>query len=111
MKAYVIAAIGGQESDASAAYRARLPDLVERHSGRFLIRGIDRARDAEPSRLLAIEFPTLSKARAFADDPDGRAMAALLSPDALSLQVFSEEADASGHEGLRPEQLTSDNHD
>ena len=113
MRAYVIAEIGGRDPDAPAAYRARVPAIIERHGGRLLLRGIEQEAEGQKRgapELLAIAFPTLAKARAFMADPDAEA-AALVSSGGLTLRLLAEDPAPAASEGLRPDQLTSDNHD
>jgi uncharacterized protein (DUF1330 family) len=73
MPAYVIAFLRAPDLDAPALreYRAANTPLVERHGGRFLVRGgrIEPLEGAAPGRVVVMEFPDAAAARAWYDDP------------------------------------------
>jgi uncharacterized protein (DUF1330 family) len=67
MAAYIIAAIDVTDPEGYRGYTSRVPGLVERFGGRFIIRG-GRAETLEgsaPTRLVVLEFPDVERARAF----------------------------------------------
>ena len=74
MPAYVIAFLRADDLDAPPLqeYRAANTPLVERHGGRFTVRGgrIDVLEGDPPDRVVVIEFPDAAAARAWYDDPD-----------------------------------------
>ncbi len=74
MPAYVIAIVRAQDVNARALqeYRAANGPLVERHGGRFAVRGgaVERLEGRVPERVVVIEFPDAAAARAWYDDPD-----------------------------------------
>ena len=74
MSAYVIAFLRADDLDSQALqdYRAANTPLVERHRGRFTVRGgrIDALEGNPPGRVVVIEFPDAAAARAWYDDPD-----------------------------------------
>ena len=50
-----------------------MPALIERHGGRYLVRGgafETLEGNADFSRLVVVEFPTVDAARAFYGDPE-----------------------------------------
>jgi uncharacterized protein (DUF1330 family) len=74
MAAYAIAFVRAPDVDAQALqdYRVANTPLVERHGGRFLVRGgaIDPLEGTIPDRVVVMEFPDAAAARAWYDDPD-----------------------------------------
>jgi uncharacterized protein (DUF1330 family) len=74
MPAYVIAFQRAPDVNAQQLqeYRAANGPLVERHGGRFAVRGgaIDALEGAPPDRVVVIEFPDAAAARAWYDDPE-----------------------------------------
>jgi uncharacterized protein (DUF1330 family) len=55
------------------AYKLLAKPAVERHGGRYLVRGGETAvleGDWRPNRVILVEFPTLAQARAFYDSPE-----------------------------------------
>ena len=74
MPAYVIALVRADDLDAQPLqdYRAANSALVERHGGRFVVRGgaIDVLEGQAPDRVVVIEFPDRGAARAWFEDPD-----------------------------------------
>ena len=72
MPAYVIAEIEVTDPEAYAPYRARTPDVIAAHGGRFLVRGgaVEPREGAPPAgRVVVIEFPDMEAARRFYDSP------------------------------------------
>jgi uncharacterized protein (DUF1330 family) len=68
MKAYVIADINVTDPDLYAEYRKQVPATVERHGGRFLVRGGPSETlegNWRPSRVIVIEFPDMAAAKAW----------------------------------------------
>ena len=66
MAAYVIASIEVTDPDAYAEYRARVLPTIERHGGRFLVRGGDSEvleGTWQPQRVVVLEFPDADAAR------------------------------------------------
>lgn len=58
-------------------YIAEIPAFIARHSGRYIVRGIEPTAiegDWMPERLVIIEFPERADAQAFLDDPDAQAL-------------------------------------
>jgi uncharacterized protein (DUF1330 family) len=73
MAAYIVAHLRVTDSEAFEAYRARVPDVIRRYSGRYLIRG-GRVQPLEGDwpveRLVVLEFDSVAAARAFYDSPE-----------------------------------------
>jgi uncharacterized protein (DUF1330 family) len=73
MSAYLIANVDVHDADAYQAYRSRTGAIVERHGGRFIVRGGNvhpLEGEAWARRLVIIEFPDLTAARNFYDSPE-----------------------------------------
>jgi uncharacterized protein (DUF1330 family) len=75
MPAYVIADIEITDPVGYEEYRRRVPATIAQYSGRYLARG-GRAETLEggwqPRRLVVIEFPTMSQARAWYESDEYR---------------------------------------
>jgi uncharacterized protein (DUF1330 family) len=68
MKAYVIADINVKNPDLYAEYRRQVPATVEKHGGRFLVRGGANETlegNWHPTRVVVIEFPDVAAAKAW----------------------------------------------
>jgi len=73
MTAYLIANVDVHDRDAYQDYRSRTGAIVERHGGRFIVRGGDvHHLEGEPwtKRLVIIQFPDLASAQGFYDSPE-----------------------------------------
>jgi uncharacterized protein (DUF1330 family) len=73
MSAYVIANVDVHDPDAYQAYRSRTGAIVERHGGRFIVRGGNvHHLEGEPwaHRLVVIQFPDLEAAKNFYNSPE-----------------------------------------
>ena len=73
MTAYLIATMEVHGTDAYEAYKAAVPALIEKHGGRYVVRGgaHEVVEGTWPGgRIVVLEFPDLASANAFADDPD-----------------------------------------
>jgi len=80
MSAYIIVDITVHDPERYRDYVRAAPDFVARHGGRYLVRGgevVPAEGDWRPARLVVIEFPSMRHARAFLDDPEYRAVAAI----------------------------------
>jgi uncharacterized protein (DUF1330 family) len=77
MAAYIIAEVEVTDPATYATYRAQTPGVVERHGGRFIVRG-GAAETLEgagpPGRLVVLEFPDAAAARRFYDSPEYQAI-------------------------------------
>lgn len=68
MKGYLIANVDVTDAEAYLEYRARTPDIIARHGGRFLVRGGEVTPlegEMKAGRLVVLEFPTPEAAKAF----------------------------------------------
>ena len=77
MTAYVIANVDVHDPKAYEAYRRRTLETIERHGGRFIIRGGDiDILEGTPDihRLVVIEFPDKATARRWYDSPEYQAI-------------------------------------
>ena len=73
MSAYLIANIDVHDGDAYEAYRSRTRSIIERHGGRFIVRGGNVHHLEGPEwahRLVIIQFSDLAAAKAFYDSPE-----------------------------------------
>lgn len=73
MSAYLIAQLKVTDPDAFERYRTKVPDVIERYGGRYLVRGgaTDVLEGALPMpRLVVIAFPSMADAKRFYDSPD-----------------------------------------
>ena len=73
MSAYLIANVDVQDPVAYEDYRSRTGAIIERHGGRFIVRGgTVHALEGEPwaHRLVIIEFPNLAAAKGFYDSAE-----------------------------------------
>ena len=73
MSAYVIANVRLTETDRYQAYVDNVPGIIEKHGGRYLVRGGESTTmegDWSPARFIVIEFPDRAAATAFYNDPD-----------------------------------------
>ena len=73
MAAYLIANIDVRDAETFQTYRERVAPVIERHGGRYLVRG-GELHPLEGGlglrRLVILEFPSLEAARRFYDSPE-----------------------------------------
>jgi uncharacterized protein (DUF1330 family) len=77
MAAYVIADITVQDAELYEEYRLRVPAVIEKYGGRYLLRGgTFEAFEGEcrPSRLIVLEFPGMDALRRWYQSPDYQAL-------------------------------------
>jgi uncharacterized protein (DUF1330 family) len=73
MAAYIIVNIEVKDPAVYEEYKARVPALIRRHGGEYLVRGGNVTigeGDWKPSRVVILRFADMAAARAFYDDPD-----------------------------------------
>jgi uncharacterized protein (DUF1330 family) len=73
MKGHLIANVEVADPSAYERYRSRTAAIVDRHGGRFLVRGGEiEALEGDPgfARLVIIEFPSVAAAHAFYQSPE-----------------------------------------
>ena len=73
MTAYMIVDLDVKDATAYEEYKARVPALIARHGGEYLVRG--GAHEViegtwQPHRLVVFRFPDRAAIHAFMDDPD-----------------------------------------
>ena len=77
MPAYLIADIEVIDADGFGEYRAKVPDAIAAHGGRYLARGgaLEVLEGAwNPSRCVIVEFPSMAALKAFYDAPEYAAL-------------------------------------
>lgn len=73
MAAYFIVNVEVRDRDKYDAYREKVPSVIERFGGRFLVRGGELhpiEGDLGLKRLVVLEFPSMEAARRFYDSPE-----------------------------------------
>ena len=73
MPAYIIANIEVRDPATFETYRAKVPPIIAKFGGRYLVRGGDvQPLEGNPGlkRLVILEFPSLEAARRFYDSPE-----------------------------------------
>ena len=73
MAAYFIVNLDIRDAERFGAYRERVAPLVEKHGGRYLVRGGELhpvEGDFGLKRLVVLEFPSLDAARGFYGSPE-----------------------------------------
>jgi len=73
MSAYVIVNIDVHDAEAYEEYKAKVPALIRKHGGEYVIRGgkfVVMEGDWQPSRLVLLRFPDMAAAQAMFDDPE-----------------------------------------
>jgi len=91
--AYVIAEVDIHDPETYARYRARTPELVARHGGRFLVRGGAAELlegEVPPRRVVVIAFDDMEAARRFYHSPEYREIAALRQEAARTRMILVE---------------------
>ncbi|HSG91987.1 MAG TPA: DUF1330 domain-containing protein [Pseudomonadales bacterium] len=80
MSAYLIVDVDIRDPQQYETYKKRVPELIARHGGEYLVRGGDfevLEGDWAPTRLVLFRFPDRAAIHAFMADPDYRPLAAL----------------------------------
>ena len=75
MPAYLVVDIEVTDPEAYEGYRSQVPSLVEKHGGKYLVRGGPfeiLEGDWTPKRLVVLEFPTIEAAKGFYDSEEYR---------------------------------------
>jgi uncharacterized protein (DUF1330 family) len=87
MTAYLFATVELHDADGYEAYKSTAPALIEKHGGRYIVRGGDNevVEGAWPNgRIVVLEFPDIASANAFVDDPEYAPIAAIRHATATS---------------------------
>ncbi len=80
MTAYLLAMIDVHDGAGYEEYREKVPAMIARHGGDYLVRGgaADVVEGAWPAgRIVVLEFPDYAAAQAFIADPDYQPIAAI----------------------------------
>lgn len=80
MAAYLIGQIMVHDAEAYGPYRERVPALVEKYGGRYLVRGgaLEALEGAWPQdRVVVIEFPDMTALKRFYDSDEYAELKAL----------------------------------
>jgi len=104
MPCYVIAEVEVIDSAGFEEYRQRVPATIAKHGGKYLVRGGATETiegDWKPARLIVLEFPTLSRARAWYASPDYAPLIPLRERTARTRLIFVEGIEVSGLEAAR----------
>ena len=87
MSVYLITDLDIHDSEVFAEYQARFPSIIERHGGRYLVRGGEvRVMSGEWNlhRVIIFEFPDHEALRATFNDPEYQPLIAIRERSARS---------------------------
>ncbi|MGB0572483.1 MAG: DUF1330 domain-containing protein [Alphaproteobacteria bacterium] len=87
MTAYLFATVELHDADGYEAYKTTAPAVIEKHGGRYIVRGGDNevVEGTWPAgRIVVLEFPDFASANAFVDDPEYAPIAAIRHTTATS---------------------------
>jgi uncharacterized protein (DUF1330 family) len=73
MAAYFIVDVDIQDMEGMREYIERVPSIVRKFGGRYLVRGGKHEvleGDWEPARIVVLEFPSMEQAKLFYDSSD-----------------------------------------
>ena len=73
MKAYLVLDFAVNDFAGFTKYVAEIPVFIARHSGEYLVRGVQPATiegDWKPERMVILEFAARENAEAFLSDPE-----------------------------------------
>lgn len=93
MAAYLIANVDVRDRDMFEAYRERVPAVIEKFGGRYLVRGGEIhpvEGDLGLKRLVVLEFPSMEAVRRFYESPDYAPLLQLRSDSTASNVVLVE---------------------
>ncbi len=80
MPAYLIVTTDVHDAEAYERYKAAVPVFIRKHGGEYLARGgaVEVFEGAwNPTRIVILRFPSMTRVRAFLDDPEYRQWKAL----------------------------------
>lgn len=95
MSVFVIVNIDVKDASAYEEYRAKVPTLIRKHHGEYVVRGgafTIFEGDWRPSRLVILRFPDLAAVQNLFNDPEYQPLRALRQRVAESQIVAVEEA-------------------
>jgi uncharacterized protein (DUF1330 family) len=93
MTAYLLAEVEVHDPETYATYTAQTPGVIERHGGRFIVRGgaAESLEGSPPAgRLGVIEFPDMATARRFYESSEYQAIVGIRHRAANSRLVLVE---------------------
>ncbi len=73
MKAYLVLDLTIHDLPAFRPYIAAIPAFIEKHGGRYIVRGVEPTSmegNWRPELMVVLEFPARENAQAFLADPD-----------------------------------------
>jgi uncharacterized protein (DUF1330 family) len=80
MSTYVILNLDVKDPAAYEEYKAKVPALIRKHGGEYLVRGgefLVVEGDWRPSRLVLLRFPDIASIQALDNDPEYQPLKAL----------------------------------
>ena len=80
MKAYLVLDFSIRDLRGFRPYIAAIPDFIEKHGGRYIVRGAEPATMEggwAPERMVILEFPSRANAMAFLADPEAQGLFAI----------------------------------
>lgn len=80
MAVYIVADITIKDPEAYEEYRAKVPPIIAKYGGHYLVRGgaiTPGAGDWSPTRIVILEFPSAEHARNFAASEEYAPVAAI----------------------------------
>jgi uncharacterized protein (DUF1330 family) len=93
MPAYLLGNIEITDPKAYEEYRRGVPAVISAYGGRYLVRGGAAERlegDAQPQRLVVLEFPDMARLKAFYHSADYQPLLALRQRSARASLFFVE---------------------
>jgi uncharacterized protein (DUF1330 family) len=93
MPAYMIVNIEVQDPKLLDEYRAKVPTLIQKHGGEYLVRGgnfVVVEGEWKPSRLVLFRFPDMAALQAFYSDPEYQPLKDLRERAAKTDMIFVE---------------------
>ena len=92
-KGYLVATLDLTNPEAYGPYREQVPALIERHGGSYLVRGgaVEALEgQADFSRVVVVEFPSVEAVRSFYHDPDYQRILPLRTDNAQGTLIVAE---------------------
>jgi uncharacterized protein (DUF1330 family) len=72
MHGYIVVDVNIKDMKGFMEYASRIPDLIEKHGGRYIVKGAEpkviRENNDTPKFLVVIEFPSVEAADNFIDE-------------------------------------------
>jgi uncharacterized protein (DUF1330 family) len=93
MPAYLIIEVTIHDQDLYAEYSKRVPAVVERYGGRYLVQGgevISIAGNWRPQRIILVQFETMELVQDFLSSPEYQALVPLRQQSSSSRTIIVE---------------------